>query len=166
VAICIFLYVAVNRFFSSLTNRKFVLVAFGISLVFYFVLSFLYNLCGTDLVSDWFDEIRKSSAFLLAVIVAPVLETIIFQFLILEFFRLGRINPYLAISISGLAFGSAHYFNSYCFFEFAAATLTGLLWAYFYMIAKERKGVSAFLLIVSIHAFENLLASILTMTSG
>lgn len=155
-----------NEYFSSLTNRKFVLVAFGISLVFYFVLSVLYNLCGTDFVSDWLDELGKSSAFLLAVIVSPILETIIFQFLILEFFRLGRINPSVAISISGLAFGSVHYFNSYCFFEFAAATLTGLLWAYFYMIAKERKGVSAFLLIVSIHAFENLLATILTMVSG
>jgi len=157
--------VAMNKYFLSLTNRKFVLVTFGISLFFFFVSSGLYSLCGTDLVRDLLEE-GKNRGFLLLVIVAPVLETIIFQFLILEFFRLGRINPSIAISISGLAFGSVHYFNSYCFFEFAATTLTGVLWAYFYMITKERKGVSAFLLIVSIHAFENLLASILTMISG
>lgn len=163
-ATCIYLNVTVNRYFSSLTNRKFVVISFGISIVFFLVSSGLYSLCRGDTINDLLEE-GKPITFLLLVIVAPLLETIIFQFLILEFFRMLRVNPYLAISISGLAFGLVHYFNSYCFFEFTAAILTGLLWAYLYVTAKERKGVSAFLLIVSIHAFENLLAFILTIIS-
>lgn len=94
--------------------------------------------------------------FLATVILAPFLETIIFQVIVIELLIRLRVRPLIAILTSALLFALSH---NYHIFYILAVLPSGILFAYYYYILRKRKGVLfAFLVIALLHALLNLLA--------
>jgi membrane protease YdiL (CAAX protease family) len=75
---------------------------------------------------------------MLAVIVAPVLETIVFQYGIIETMR-NKFSAYICCFISALLFAVSHLYNP---FYFIVTFLIGLLFGYLYYIGGTiKKGI-------------------------
>jgi len=93
--------------------------------------------------------------FIMAVLLAPLIETAIFQFIAVEILY-EKLNKYVIVLISALLFASTHLYN---FVYFIFAFVLGLLFVYIYFIGREKN--RGFLLVFSIHFIYNLLVFIL-----
>lgn len=89
--------------------------------------------------------------FLLAVILAPIIETLIFQYAIIETVR-QKTRPIYACLLSATAFALLH---SYSIFYFLYALVSGLLFAYLYYL--EKSEWKSFVIVLSAHCLYNLL---------
>lgn len=99
-------------------------------------------------------------ALFLALIFAPLLETFIYQTLIIFILRMFngiKNKPIVIIFISAIIFGISH---SYSIFYVGFATIVGVLLAYSYMVFLERKE-SSFWVTTAIHFMRNLPLSLL-----
>ena len=93
------------------------------------------------------------------VIIAPLIETFIFQYLIIEFLlRFKKIKLNIIILVSALAFGSAHNYN---FFYVLVICISGFIYASYYLYLKIKEVKFPFLYISSLHALSNFLVFIL-----
>lgn len=90
-----------------------------------------------------------------AVIMAPVLETLIFQKLPIDFFRDSYEKDGPLILISAIPFGLIHILNDFYIRDFFYTFCTGILYAYAYTVATKRKDMNAYLAVVLIHAGYN-----------
>ncbi len=100
--------------------------------------------------------------FLVTVVIAPLIETVIYQFAIIvivfHFFGTRIYSIILAILLSSIIFGLSHYYNpTYAI----VATFVGLSFAVFYVLAKFRKDISAVFLIFFTHSLLNFTAFII-----
>jgi len=100
---------------------------------------------------------------LIAVIVAPLIETLLFQSLIIEIvckiIKRPRRNIFVAVMISSLAFALNHTYSlSYFIFTF----FVGVIFALAYYLGRYRKE-SAIILVFLIHSIYNLSSSIYNM---
>jgi membrane protease YdiL (CAAX protease family) len=93
-------------------------------------------------------------AFLVGVLLAPFLETLIFQAAIIETVK-KRMSPFFSCSLSAFIFGSIHFYN---IFYFIYAVAAGFLFAYLYFIGSVSK--KGFILTLIAHMLCNLLAFI------
>ena len=93
--------------------------------------------------------------FISALILAPVIETFIFQKLPIDFFwdSFSKIWPLLIISAT--PFGILHYFKEYFVRDILYSFGCGVIFAYAYIVAKKREDMSAFLAVILIHAGYN-----------
>jgi len=114
------------------------------------------------------DAIRESSPimeFVLVVIIAPFLETLLFQtsiFYVFNKFSFFKSRSLIVIILSALAFGMAHNYSLlYIMFGF----LMGLVLAYAYHIYLE-KLESSYKVVTLIHSIRNLLAFVLGCVVG
>ena len=104
---------------------------------------------------------------LIAVIVAPLIETLLFQSLIIEivcnFIKRPRKNIWISVIASSLAFSMNHTYSiSYMVITFFA----GVILAMAYYLGRYRKE-GAIVLVYAIHSVYNLLTSLFNMvTSG
>lgn len=94
--------------------------------------------------------------FIFAIIIAPLFETLFFQFLIIyqtfESYK-GRFQKQIAILISSLAFGLSHFYN---FYYFLFAIVGGYLLAFNFCYFKGKTNYfSAIFYILIIHALSN-----------
>ncbi|MGK6351826.1 CPBP family glutamic-type intramembrane protease [Parapedobacter sp. DT-150] len=96
-------------------------------------------------------------AFIFAVFVSPLIETAIFQALIISVLEQKNIKPLCTIIISGIIFGIAHGF--YSFFYVVSASVFGMVLACCYLLFK-RKGNYAFAYTMAVHALVNLIAAL------
>ena len=96
-----------------------------------------------------------------AIIVAPVLETLIFQKLPIDFFRDSYAQDWPLILISAIPFGLVHILNEFYIRDFFYTFCTGILYAYAYIVAAKRKDLNAYLAVVLIHAGYNAFVLIL-----
>jgi len=97
---------------------------------------------------------------LIAVIVVPLLETLLFQSLIVEIIckiiKRPRKNLYIAVIVSSLAFALNHTYSlSYVIFAF----FVGVIYALAYYLGRYRKE-GAIILVFILHAMDNLLSSL------
>lgn len=93
-------------------------------------------------------------------IVGPIIETLIFQYGIIEILSAKRFlkeKSIIVAIISALLFGSTH---SYSFLYVIYAFLIGLVLAYSY-ITYKKKSFSAFWIVVIIHGIRNTISTIL-----
>ncbi len=100
---------------------------------------------------------------LIAVIVAPLLETLLFQSLIIEIIckviKRPRKNIYIAVMVSSLAFALNHTYSlSYVIFTF----FVGIIFALAYYLGRYRKE-GAIILVFIIHSIYNLSSSLYNM---
>lgn len=99
----------------------------------------------------------------IAVIAAPLFETLIFQSLIIEIIckiiKRPRRNIYIAIIASALAFALNHTYSVYyVIFTF----FVGIIYSLAYYLGRYRKE-SAIILVFLLHSLDNLLASLYNM---
>ncbi len=132
--------------------NRFKLVFFAVVLNFLFSLIFSYVsdvifekklLYGFKNLGSLYNE------FILVILIAPLFETLLFQYGIIEIVR-KKFTPLVCCSISALIFALMHTYNLFYFFF---AFLGGLLFAYLYFIGKSI--INGFLLAFSVHLIYN-----------
>lgn len=119
--------------------------------------SFLINIISKVIYNDSFtNEAHKFSSvkeeFFLVVLVAPLIETIIFQFIIIEILY-EKVRKEIICLISALIFASTHLYNV---LYFVFALIIGLALAYLYFIGKVNK--KAFQYVYLTHLLYNSIA--------
>lgn len=146
----------------ALSPAKFVLSMLVLSYLIY--IPFIPLMLVLPGSSDTVQNVGKSiDQFIVRIVMsglfAPVYETFIFQFGIIEIlssFNLFKAKKWLVAVISAFIFGILHYSSiSYMFFAFIA----GLLFAYAYFTYKE-KSHSAFWIVYWIHCIRNSIACV------
>ena len=130
------------------------------NLLFSSIASFTSNLLtGNPLNNGVKGFLNCKEEFILVVIVAPILETLIFQYLIINFF-LTKTKSFYACVISSLIFALQHMYN---LFYFVLTLFVGLIFAYLYVIGKKRN--YGFILVAVAHSLYNLIVFILKTIS-
>lgn len=107
------------------------------------------------LTSPFFENESLIYIFTIVVILAPLIETFIFQFFIIEILlhlNKSKINKIIIITTSSLLFGLSHYFNVH---YFIFGVIFGILLSSCYLLAKIRKDINPFLLTLLVHASYN-----------
>jgi hypothetical protein len=118
------------------------------------LLSFIFNIE----ISEATSETSKSSMFLnfvVAIIIAPLLETLIYQYAVIKLLRKVKIlknNNYIIILICSILFGLSH---TYSLSYVINTTIIGIILAYSF-ITYEKKGIPPFLIVCAIHSLRNL----------
>lgn len=144
----------------KISKYKFIYISILTVLFWTIIISFVGNLAGNTVIHNESFLIDKSYfyKFNIKVLVAPFLETLIFQFLIIEFLFAIFKNYFICIVISSLIFGILHFFNSHNLIYTLAAIITGFLFASIYIISKNRKDLNAFLIVMLVHSSSNFFA--------
>ncbi|MCB2361671.1 type II CAAX prenyl endopeptidase Rce1 family protein [Clostridium estertheticum] len=146
-----------DEFLKNLSTLKFIITiafcTFLVSLAFGCLVSIL-----NAPISDTDVAISNSSlieAFIVAVIIAPLIETLIFQYAIIKYLRKLNIlknRNLIIILISAILFGLAHTYNlQYVIHTF----FIGILLAYSFVVY-EKKESSPFWTVCAIHSLRNL----------
>jgi len=97
--------------------------------------------------------------FFLTVVFSPIVETLIFQFIVIEvvlyvFNKFKWKNSILiSIGISGLAFGLSHSYNIY---YIIVTFIIGVLYAFYYVVAKNIRSLNPFWTVTFLHTLSNL----------
>ena len=135
-------------------------MVFILDSVFSLLTSFLVTLYDPKALDIPFLEgLSLAEIFTLTVIIAPLIETFIFQYLIIEFlFRFKKIGVNIIILVSALAFGCSHYYN---LIYVLAMCVVGFIFASYYLYLKIKEIRFPFLYIFSLHALWNFLVFIL-----
>lgn len=102
-------------------------------------------------------DFSKLHFFLLATFIAPVVETFIFQYAIIEILRKWIKSTGLIICVSAILFAASH-LSSYAYAF--ANLLNGFVFAFTYIIAKK-KNFLPFISTATVHALRNLSAFII-----
>lgn len=114
--------------------------------------SFLaYFITGNGLRNHSIDNMSAKDQFLVAVFLGPIIETLIFQYALIESVR-QKIRPLYACILSAFAFALAHFYSVY---YFLFALISGLIFAYMYYL--EKSVIKSFLVVLTAHFLYNLL---------
>ena len=151
------------NYFLTISKRKFVVLSLVIPLL-YNSLSVFVKI-GPIHRKNLFQDLPLFIIFFNKVILGPLIETFIFQFLLLEVwmnvFKNHKYKYLISILGSGLAFGLAHYTNTHNPIYTIWTTISGWLLASIYLFSKIRKDVSPFLMVFFPHALINLISFLL-----
>lgn len=121
---------------------------------YYLIKSDAFN---DDIFKDFMNE-NLIIYILLTLFLVPLLETLIFQTIVIEIIlKINNKASILSIIISAFIFGLIHNYNAY--YQFSAF-LIGLFYAWIYLFIKKNKKESAFLFLVLIHSTNNLIATL------
>jgi len=143
---------------------KFIIISYLIILFGYFspsiIIEHLFNLHPVNPLSKTLNEINL---YVFAVIIAPMIETLIFQILLIKGFYIflyifladkiseNKILIY-AIILSSIIFGGLHYYSHiYIFMMFVLGIFFGMIYYY-----SDRKKIHPFFPIAIIHSLYNL----------
>ncbi len=107
----------------------------------------------------YIDDLSIVKKILLIVILAPLIETFLFQYLLIRPFlkKKSKKIMMLGIFISALVFGLMHYFNIY---YIVTMFVIGLIFGIFFVLG-QTKFNRGFIVVFSIHSFMNGLSMIL-----
>ena len=101
-----------------------------------------------------FDTFSEKELFLLVVIFAPVIETLIFQWFLYQLLDKIKVNSVSIVILMSIAFSLAHWYH---WLYVIAAFIKGLFLNYFYVyILKNRNELIAVLLTIVLHSSYNL----------
>lgn len=102
-----------------------------------------------------FEELSEKEMFFLAVVLAPIIETLIFQLFLYRLLDKARINnTSIIIILMSFAFSQAHWYH---WLYVVAAFINGLFLNYFYVyILKNKNELIAVLLTIVLHTSYNL----------
>lgn len=144
------------------TNRfPLFFVIFFIDLIFHLCVSWLVNLYDPGLLEIFQEEISLTEIFILSVIVGPLIETFLFQYIVIELlYSLKKIKTNFIVIISALVFSLIHNYNLiYIIVTFIA----GLIYALYYVYLKKTKKKYPFMYIWMLHTLYNLTVFILDL---
>ncbi|NJK83368.1 MAG: CPBP family intramembrane metalloprotease [Saprospiraceae bacterium] len=95
--------------------------------------------------------------FFIVVVIAPLMETFLFQYLVFLIFDFFKLNKAVIILVSAALFASIHYYSwVYILFTFGS----GLLLGYIYWLC-QLKSLRPFILVFSLHGLYNLFVSMM-----
>jgi uncharacterized protein len=119
------------------------------------VLSLIGNL---DMGSPFYFDIGLLEQFFLAVIFTPIVETIIFHFMLLELllflFKNAKYKEYWVVLISAIPFSLSHFYSThYIIYSFFA----GIILSTAYLVARKKE-MLPFAVVFIIHACYNLIS--------
>ncbi|MDQ8053502.1 MAG: CPBP family intramembrane glutamic endopeptidase [Pedobacter sp.] len=115
------------------------------------VFALLSKKFGHHRLSDGFEQLNSPKVdFWILILIAPVFETIIFQYAIIETFR-KRKSLGFACVLSAIIFGLSHLYN---FYYFLFAVCSGLSMAYLFSLRKSLW--SALFITITAHSLYNL----------
>lgn len=136
-------------------NLTYFWIVFSIYFVFQFATAVIANYFDADLTSTSFQFSSLHEEFIIAVIAAPILETLIFQYFILETLLNLKLAPLLCVIASALLFGISHYYNlAYVL----VTTVVGFIFAYYYMALRHQHSLNKLVFVTLLHALSNLFA--------
>ncbi len=103
-------------------------------------------------------EVEENTIWLFVgvLLLAPIIETYVFQKLPIDFFRIYYKKDWPLVLISAIPFGLIHYIKEYFFRDIFYVFCLGAVFAYAYILAKKREDLNAYLAVVLIHAGYNL----------
>lgn len=118
------------------------------------ILSAIISIYDETLLSNPIDNESPFFGFCVTILVAPLIETFLFQYSVLAIGDKYKAPTNLSIAVSALLFGLAHHYNMVYIF---ATLLSGFFYAYLFAKIKRREsGFMACLFVASIHACNNL----------
>lgn len=142
----------INTYFSELSLLKLMIWAIvanlQISVFFNLIACLFFNNSLNDNVNEF---ASTKEEFIAVVIIAPVFETLLFQYSLIELF-IKKTNKLYACLISSLIFALFHLYNLY---YFLFAIFTGLIFAYLYITCRKRN--RAIILTMVCHSLYNLI---------
>lgn len=102
-----------------------------------------------------FEELSEKEMLFLAVVLAPIIETLIFQLFLFRLINKTRINnTSIIIILMSFAFSQAHWYH---WLYVVAAFINGLFLNYFYLYTYRKKNeLIAVLLTIALHSSYNL----------
>ena len=100
------------------------------------VLKYIFNIPDIQFRERIADENTKITIDLLlnALILAPILETLVFQTFFYTIFKKIKINKWIIVLVSGISFGAFHNFSIFYMIDTA---LVGVIFMYFYILRAE-----------------------------
>jgi uncharacterized protein len=144
------------RFFNLLVQKNFFfmfLFFFFLSVLNGYFLNWLNNILGIKFQGDDFPKMTPLLKASIIIIIAPFIETIVFQYVPIQITRkFITQKKWVVISLSALLFSIFHIYNITYFFM---ALIGGLLMGTFYHIAEYKKK-SPILFTFLLHAFYNM----------
>lgn len=145
----------------SLSRVISILSIFQIGIIFLF--SYILESIDNSLTEvDFLQNLSLVNIFILSVIIAPIVETFIFQFFLIEFFQFTlnktKYIKHVSILVAGILFGLTHNYNIY---YVLVMIVIGVYFAWVYWFISKWKGISsAFWSVTLIHAISNLIGFI------
>ncbi|MDR2273926.1 MAG: CPBP family intramembrane metalloprotease [Sphingobacterium sp.] len=94
-------------------------------------------------------------AFVSLVVIAPILETLLVQVLVLELLRKLKISASMSVLIAAIIFGV---FRCYNIWYFLATIISVFVFAYYYMALRSQGKWNKILLVIALHALANVLS--------
>lgn len=145
----------INTRLQTKSNLRLFLFFLLIECVYSIVVSFGVNWINPGLSDNNTNDWGMLEKFFLKVVLAPILETLIFQALIIELLLYYQVRALYSIPIAAAIFAAAHYYNP----VYAIVTsFAGLLYAYYYYILQKRNKGMAILWVTLLHAAWNFIA--------
>lgn len=134
-------------------------VVFFIDLVFHLAISILISLNDPQVLEIFEENTSLTEIFFLTVIFGPLVETFLFQYLIIEIlYRFKKIKCEIILFVSALTFSLNHDYNiTYIFITF----ISGLIYASYYLYLKMENKKFPFLYILGMHSLYNFIVFIL-----
>ena len=125
-----------------------------IKILLTWILSAIISIYDETLLSNPIDNESSLFVFCVTILVAPLIETFLFQYSVFAIGDKYKAHTNLSIAVSTLLFGLAHHYNMVYVF---ATLLSGLFYAYLFAKIKRREsGFMACLIVALIHACNNL----------
>lgn len=141
----------------KLKNKK-IIQYFILLLLLKILNSYLFNYLNENYFlfeNPIFEEIPSNELFFMVVVFAPIIETLIFQYLLFSLLIQMRIkNTLIIVLLMSVAFSIAHWYH---LLYLVAAFVNGFFLNYFYVyVNKYRNELIAVLLTIALHASYNL----------
>lgn len=153
----------VHCFLDRLSTLSFILIVTILSYIITTPLVIIFN--SYDTSGPNISKLNLFQIVVVASIIAPLLETLVFQsgiYHLIQCIKFLKRNKIAFILFSGLFFGVEHY---YSFFYVFYAFIMGLILAYSYDLYKKKQ-VSPFWVVTAIHCLRNSITTILCIFSN
>jgi len=148
----------------KLRRNYFITFSILFSVFLSFILTYLFSFLNEKPIhSEILNNYSTLKSFIFRVLIGPFFETLIFQAIIIEFliYHLKIKTLTMPILISGIIFGSLHYFNNFNTTYMAYTILLGFMFALIYATAKKRKDINPFFITFTCHFFINFIAFVI-----
>ena len=144
----------------KLNRFIFVLIAIVGNLILSVLLSLIAGFLSEEALDiSFFKDQSLIVIFLISVVFAPIFETLVFQYVIIEgvyfLMKMNKKSFLIGIVLSSILFGLSHFYNWIYVF---LATIQGISFALVYNVAKKRKDMSPFIITWVTHIFLNVFA--------
>ena len=141
----------------KLENKK-ILLFFFLLLLFKIITGYLFNYINIrffNLENQVFEQLSENDVLFLAVVVGPIIETLIFQLLLYRFLnQIGIKNKLIIIILMSFVFSQAHWYH---WLYVVASFMSGLFLNYFYVyILRKKNELIAVWLTIALHSSYNL----------